>query len=106
VNGGLDERRYRPLAEFQSEALDFVTSRWHPELGLFGASARAAAGMRVPAGDIEGLALDRLRLFFSSRTEVGDVLAPLDLEAMIERLGIARGRLTSLVRLCIRSLPP
>jgi hypothetical protein len=58
--------------------------------------------MRVPAGDIEGLALDRLRLFFSSRTEVGDVLAPLDLEAMIERLGIARGRLTSLVRLCIR----
>ena len=28
--------------------------------------------------------------------------APLDLEAMIERLGIARGRLTSLVRLCIR----
>ena len=37
--------------------------------------------MRVPAGDIEGLALDRLRLFFSSRTEVGDALAPLDLDA-------------------------
>ncbi len=38
-------------------------------------------GMRVPAGDTEGLVLDRLRLFFSSRTEVGDALAPLDLDA-------------------------
>jgi site-specific DNA recombinase len=37
--------------------------------------------MRVPAGDIEGLALDRLRTLFSSRTEIGDALAPLDLEA-------------------------
>jgi site-specific DNA recombinase len=37
--------------------------------------------MRVPAGDIEGLVLDRLRTLFSSRTEIGDALAPLDLEA-------------------------
>ena len=37
--------------------------------------------MRVPAGDIEALVLNRLRTLFSSRTEIGDALAPLDLEA-------------------------
>ena len=37
--------------------------------------------MRVPAGDIEALVLDRLRALFSSRTDVGDALAPLDLDA-------------------------
>ena len=37
--------------------------------------------MRVPAGDIEALVLDRLRAFFSSRTDIGDALTPLDLEA-------------------------
>jgi hypothetical protein len=38
-------------------------------------------GWRIPAGDIEGLALDRLRLFFASRTDVGDALASLNLDA-------------------------
>jgi site-specific DNA recombinase len=37
--------------------------------------------MRVPAGDIEGLVLDRLRALFSSRTDIADVLASLDLDA-------------------------
>jgi hypothetical protein len=37
--------------------------------------------MRIPAGDIEGLVRDRLRAFFSSRTDVGDTLAPRDLDA-------------------------
>jgi site-specific DNA recombinase len=37
--------------------------------------------MRVPAGDMEGLVLDRLRAFVSSRTDIGDALTPLDLEA-------------------------
>jgi site-specific DNA recombinase len=37
--------------------------------------------MRVPAGDIEMLVLDRLRAFVSSRVEVSDALTPLDLEA-------------------------
>jgi site-specific DNA recombinase len=36
---------------------------------------------RVPAGDIEALVLDRLRAIFSSRTDIGDALTPLDLEA-------------------------
>ena len=38
-------------------------------------------GMRVPAGDVEGLVLDRLRRFFSSRTDISTALAPLDLDA-------------------------
>lgn len=48
---------------------------------LAGDRQQSQRGMRVPAGDIEGLALDRLRLFFASRTEVGDTLAPLGLDA-------------------------
>ena len=36
--------------------------------------------MRIPAGDIEGLVLDRLRAFSSARTEISDALAPLDLD--------------------------
>jgi site-specific DNA recombinase len=37
--------------------------------------------MRVPAGDIEGLVRYRLRAFFSSRIDVSDAIAPLDLDA-------------------------
>jgi site-specific DNA recombinase len=43
--------------------------------------SQSQKGMRVPAGDIEALALNRLRVFFSSRIDVGDAVAPLDLEA-------------------------
>ena len=42
---------------------------------------QAQKGMRVPAGDIEGLVLDRLRALLSSRTDAGETLAPLDLDA-------------------------
>jgi len=48
---------------------------------------QARKGTRVPAGDIEGLTLDRLRAFFSSRTEVAEALAPLDLD--VQTLDVA-----------------
>jgi site-specific DNA recombinase len=48
---------------------------------LAGDHTQAQKGTRVPAGDIEALVLDRLRAFFSSRTDIGDALTPLDLEA-------------------------
>ena len=48
---------------------------------LAGDHPQAQKGMRVPAGDIEALVLDRLRAFFSSRTDIGDALTPLDIEA-------------------------
>jgi site-specific DNA recombinase len=37
--------------------------------------------MRIPAGDVEALVLDRLRAFVSPRTDIDDALTPLDLEA-------------------------
>jgi site-specific DNA recombinase len=48
---------------------------------LAGDHPQAQKGMRVPAADIEGLVFDRLKMFFSSRTDIGDALTPLDLEA-------------------------
>jgi site-specific DNA recombinase len=48
---------------------------------LAGDHSRAQKGMRIPAGDVEALVLDRLRVFFSSRIDVSDAVAPLDLEA-------------------------
>jgi site-specific DNA recombinase len=42
---------------------------------------QAQKGMRVPAGDMDGLVLDQLRAFFSSRTDVSNALLPLDLDA-------------------------
>jgi site-specific DNA recombinase len=48
---------------------------------ITGTRAKQIKGRRIPAGDIEGLLLDRLRSFFSSRTNVADALAPLDLDA-------------------------
>jgi DNA invertase Pin-like site-specific DNA recombinase len=48
---------------------------------LAGDHPQAQKGMRVPAGDIEALVLDRLRTFFSSRTDVSNALVPLDLDA-------------------------
>ena len=40
----------------------------------------AGEGLRVSAGDIEALVLDRLRALLSSRTDVSETLAPLDLD--------------------------
>jgi site-specific DNA recombinase len=48
---------------------------------LAGGHLQTQKGMRVPAGDIEALVIERLRALFSSRIEVSDALAPLDLEA-------------------------
>jgi site-specific DNA recombinase len=48
---------------------------------LAGDHSRAQKGMRVPAGDIEALVLDRLRALFSSRADMGDALASLHLDA-------------------------
>ena len=45
---------------------------------------------RVPAGDIEGLVLDRLRAFFASETEVSDALASIDLSAPTQRAALAK----------------
>jgi len=43
-------------------------------------------GRRIPAGDVEGLVLDRLRALFASEAEVGEAIAPLGLEASMQQV--------------------
>jgi site-specific DNA recombinase len=75
--GGPDCRRGR-----QPDNAEAKRYRYYVSASLLtGDRPQTQKGMRVPAGDIEGLVLDRLRTLFSSRTEIGDALVPLDLEA-------------------------
>ena len=55
-----------------------------------GIRSKQLKGRRIPAGDIEGLVLDRLRAFFASETEVADAIATLDLDASTQRLVLQR----------------
>ena len=48
---------------------------------LAGIVDASGAAMRVPAGDIEGLVLDRLRVFLAARLEIAEAFAPLSLTA-------------------------
>lgn len=52
---------------------------------ISGTRADHAKGRRIPAGDIEGLVLDRLREFFASDRELGDALSCFDLDASAVR---------------------
>jgi hypothetical protein len=52
---------------------------------ITGSRSEHLDGRRIPAGEIEGLVLDRLRSFFASGTEVSDALAPLGLDALKQR---------------------
>jgi len=61
-----------------------------------GKRAEHAKGRRIPAGDIEGLVLDRLRSLFASQMELGQALAPLNLDAAT--LSTVLTRSISLVR--------
>ncbi len=63
-------------------------------------------GRRIPAGDIDGLVLDRLRALFASEAEITSTVAPLGLDAPTQRALLGRSkdlaerwtRLTSLQR--------
>ena len=48
---------------------------------ISGTRSDHAKGRRIPAGDIEGLVLDRLRAFFASDQDLGDALSGFDLDA-------------------------
>jgi site-specific DNA recombinase len=66
-------------------------------------------GRRIPAGDIEGLALDRLRALFASGAEVSDAVALLGLDAATQRAVLDRSaklaeRWTTLTSLELREL--
>lgn len=52
---------------------------------ISGTRSDHAKGWRIPAGDIEVLVLDRLRAFFASDRDLGDVLSRFDLDASAVR---------------------
>jgi site-specific DNA recombinase len=52
---------------------------------ISGTRSDDAKGRRIPAGDIEGLVLDRLREFFASDRDLGDALSCFDLDASAVR---------------------
>ena len=57
---------------------------------ITGKRSEHARGQRIPAGDIEGLVLDRLRAFFASDTEVSESISPLELDAPTQRVLLQR----------------
>ena len=57
---------------------------------ISGTRSHCENGLRVPAGDLEGLVLDRLRALFASEQDVGDALSYFDLDAVTLRLALAK----------------
>jgi hypothetical protein len=52
--------------------------------------SKSPGGMRIPAGDIEALVLDRLRRFFASPAEVGAAISEFDLPAVTQETMLTR----------------
>ena len=76
---------------------------------ITGSRSEHPKGRRIPAGDIEGLVLDRLRALFASDAEVSDAVAPLGLDASTQRAVLDRSamlaeRWTTLASLELREL--
>ena len=55
--------------------------RYYISASLLDRGAEGPNTMRVPAGEVEGLVLDRLHALISSRQDVAEALAPLDFKA-------------------------
>jgi len=76
---------------------------------ISGSRSEHPKGRRIPAGGIEGLALDRLRALFASAAEVSDAIAPLGLDASTQKALLDRSaklaeRWTTLASLELREL--
>ena len=59
---------------------------------ITGARSDHAKGWRIPAGEIEGLVLNRLRAFFASETDVGEALSCFDLDASTLRSALSKAK--------------
>lgn len=57
---------------------------------ISGTRSGHAKGWRIPAGDIEGLVLERLRAFFASDRCLGEALARFDLDASAVRVAMKK----------------
>lgn len=76
---------------------------------ITGSRSEHPKGRRIPAGDIEGFVLDRLRALFASGEEIGDAIGPLSLDAATQRAVLDRSaklakRWTTLAALELREL--
>jgi site-specific DNA recombinase len=76
---------------------------------ITGSRSEHPKGRRAPAGDIEGLVLDRLRAFFASSAEIADAIAPLGLDvatqrAVLDRSAMLAERWATLASLELREL--
>jgi DNA invertase Pin-like site-specific DNA recombinase len=76
---------------------------------ITGSRCEHPKGRRIPAGDIEGLVLDRLRSLFASDAEVSEAVASLGLDASTQRAVLDRSarlaeRWTTLASLELRDL--
>jgi site-specific DNA recombinase len=77
--------------------------RYYISASLLDRGTEGPNTMRVPAGEVEGLVLHRLRMLISSREDVADALAPLDLEA--RQLDLALQRADELGRQWLTTSP-
>lgn len=59
---------------------------------ITGARSDHAKGWRIPAGEIEGLVLNRLRAFFASETDVGEAFSCFDLDASTLRSALSKAK--------------
>jgi hypothetical protein len=59
---------------------------------ITGSRSDHAKGWRIPAGDVEGLVLERLRAFFASETDVGEALSGFDLDASKLRSALSKAK--------------
>jgi DNA invertase Pin-like site-specific DNA recombinase len=57
---------------------------------ITGARSDHAKGWRIPAGEIEGLVLNRLRAFFASETDVGEALSCFEFDASSLRSALSK----------------
>jgi site-specific DNA recombinase len=57
---------------------------------ITGSRSEHPKGRRAPAGDVEGLVVDRLRALFASGAEVSNAIAPLGLDAATQRAVLER----------------
>ena len=77
--------------------------RYYISASLLGRGVAGPHTMRVPAGEIEGLVLDRLHALIASRREIADALDPLGLTA--QQLDDALGRAADLDRRWLTMAP-
>jgi DNA invertase Pin-like site-specific DNA recombinase len=70
---------------------------------LEGDQPAAEGGMRIPAGEVEGLVMDQLRAFLSSKSKISDAIAALELNA--RSLDLVLRRVSELAQRWL-TLPP